>query len=251
MRVALANVTSLRPHWHTVADWRADVGLISDTRLTAVAQQVMRAQAGASGWQAFWGAPLESQGGGIWDAQARGGGGILVRQGIPARQILPPKGAPRNEAGALAQTLWHSTRWCRVLVGLGRGADSLHAQVAYGVSARPALNRTFWDHATGYVARLGMPPQLVGGGDLNFDPDYPLRAPPSVTASLLTRRLVGADLEPASALGMDLLCSNQGPEGTRPSRIDGLLVTTRLATLLHTAERLPGGPIPGHIPGTP
>ena len=62
MRVALANVTSLRLHWHTVADWRADVVLITETRLTGVAQRVMRAQAGASGWQAFWGAPLESQG---------------------------------------------------------------------------------------------------------------------------------------------------------------------------------------------
>ena len=48
--------------------------------------------------------------------------GILVRQGIPARQILPPRGAPRTEAYALAQTLWHSTRWCHLLVGIGRGA---------------------------------------------------------------------------------------------------------------------------------
>ena len=29
MRVALANVTSVRLHWHAVADWRADVVLIS------------------------------------------------------------------------------------------------------------------------------------------------------------------------------------------------------------------------------
>ena len=77
MRVALANVTSLRLHWHTVADWRADVVLITETRLTVVAQRVMRAQAGALGWQAFWGALLESRGGGIWDAPA-GGVGILV-----------------------------------------------------------------------------------------------------------------------------------------------------------------------------
>ena len=178
MRVPLANVTSLRLHWHTVADWRADVVLITETRLTAVAQRVMRAQAGASGWQAFWGAPLESRGGGggIWDAPA-GGVGILVRQGIPARQVFPPKGAPRTESDALAQTLWHSTRWCHVLIGLGRGADTLHAQAAYGVSAQPALNRAFWDHATQYVARHGTAPQLVGG-DFNFDLNYPLRAPP-------------------------------------------------------------------------
>ena len=46
----------------------------------------------------------------------------------------------------------------------------------------------------------------------------------------------------------DPLCSYQGPEGTRPSRIDGLLVDTQLATLLHTAERLPRGAIPEHTP---
>ena len=178
MHVALANVTSLRLHWHTVADWRADVVLIMETRLTALAQRVMRARARASGWQAFWGAPLESPGGGICNAPA-GGVGILVRQGIPASQVLPPKGAPRTESDALAQTLWHSTRWCHVLIGLGRGADTLHAQVAYGVSTQPTLNRAFWDHATQHIARHGTAPQLVGG-DFNFDLNYPLRAPPSV-----------------------------------------------------------------------
>ena len=246
MRVALANVTSLRLHWHTVADWRADVVLITKTRLTAVAQRVMRAQAGASGWQAFWGPPWNPGGGGIWDAPA-GGMGILVRQGIPAKQVFPPKGAPRTESDALAQTLWHFTRWCHVLIGLGRGTDTLHAQAAYGVSAQPTLNRAPWDHATQYVAWHGTAPQLVGG-EFNFDLNYPLRAPPSVLASLLTRRLADADLELATALGRDPLCAYHGPEGTRPSRIDGLLVDTHLAALLHAAERLPQGAISRHTP---
>ena len=97
MRFALANATSLRLHWHTVANWRADVVLISETRLTAVAQRVMRAQAGASGWQAFWGAPLESLGGGGASGMRQEGGvRILVRRGVPARQILLPKGVPRT-----------------------------------------------------------------------------------------------------------------------------------------------------------
>ena len=89
---------------------------------------------------------------------------------------------------------------------------------------------------------------VASGGDFNFDLDYPLRAPPSSLASLLTRRLVEADLELVSALGRDPLCSYQGPEGTRPSCIDGLLVDTRLATLLDAAERLPGGAVLGHSP---
>ena len=52
----------------------------------------------------------------------------------------------------------------------------------------------------------------------------------------------------ASALRRDPLCSYRGPEGTRPLRIDGLLVDTRLATLLQRAERPPRGAIPGHTP---
>ena len=43
LRVAQANVTSLRMHWHTVAEWQVDVVLLSETHLTAVAQQMMRA----------------------------------------------------------------------------------------------------------------------------------------------------------------------------------------------------------------
>ena len=165
-------------------------------------------------------------------------------------KCYPPKGEPRTEADALAQTLWHSSRWCRVLVGLGRGDDTLHAHVAYGVSAQPALNRTFLDHATQYVARHGTAPQPVGG-DFKYDLNYTLRAPPSVLASLLTLLtpwLADADLELATALGRDPLRSYHGPEGNRPSRIDGLLLDTHLAALLHAAERLPRGATSGHTP---
>ena len=173
-----------------------------------------------------------------------GGLGILVRQGIPARQILPPKGAPRNKTDTLAPTLW---RRCHVLVGLGWGADSLHAQVVYGVPSRPSTGSS-GTTPRGTWRATGGPLSWWGGGGLNFDLDYPLRAPPSILASLMTRWLVDADLELASARGRDPLCLYQGPEGTRPSRIDGLLVDTRLATLLHAAERLPRGAIPRHAP---
>ena len=91
-------------------------------------------------------------------------------------------------------------------------------------------------------------PRSCWGGDFNFDLDYPLRAPPSVRASLLTRQLADADLELATALGRVPLCSYHGPEGTRPLRIDGLMVDTRLAALLRAAERLPRGAISGHTP---
>ena len=86
------------------------------------------------------------------------------------------------------------------------------------------------------------------GGDLNFDLDRLLRAPPSILGALLVLRLVDADLELASATGRAPLCSYQGPEGTRPSRIDGLLVDTQLAVLLRTAEVLPRRAIRGHTP---
>ena len=94
---------------------------------------------------------------------------------------------------------------------------------------------------------MGRPRSWVGG-HFNFDLNYPLQAPPSVLASLLTRRLADADLELATALGRDPLCSYRAPEGTRPSRINGRLVDTRLAALLHAAERLPQGANSGHTP---
>ena len=99
MRVSLRNVTSVCLHWHTVADWRADVVLNSETRLTAVAQQVLRAQAGASGWQPFWGAPLESPGRGRRGMGCTGrGGGNPGPPGHHSQANSPPKGALRNEA---------------------------------------------------------------------------------------------------------------------------------------------------------
>ena len=87
-----------------------------------------------------------------------------------------------------------------------------------------------------------------GGGGLNFDLNHLLRGPPSVPASLVVRRLVDADLQLASAFGHHPLGSYQGPEGTRPLRMDGLQVDTQLAAALHPAERLPRGAVPGHTP---
>ena len=86
------------------------------------------------------------------------------------------------------------------------------------------------------------------GGDLHLDLDRLLRAPPSILEALLVLHLVDADLKLALAAGRAPLYSYQGPEGTRPSRIDGLLVDTRLAVLLCAAEVLPRGAIPGHTP---
>ena len=53
LRMAQAKLTSVHMPLHTVAEWRVDVVLLSETRLTVVTQQVMRAQAGASRWPAF------------------------------------------------------------------------------------------------------------------------------------------------------------------------------------------------------
>ena len=75
------------------------------------------------------------------------------------------------------------------------------------------------------MARHGVAPQLVGG-DLNFDLNHQVRAPPSILAALLVRRLVDADIELALATERPPLYWYQGPEGKRPLRIDGLLVDT-------------------------
>ena len=49
--------------------------------------------------------------------------------------------------------LWHSTRWCHVVVGLGTGADTLHAQAVYGVTSQPVLNRALWERMVEYMAQ--------------------------------------------------------------------------------------------------
>ena len=120
-----------------------------------------------------------------------------MRRGLPARQVMPPA---KEGEDSLATALWHSTRWCHVLVGLGTGATVLHAQAAYGVSGQPALNGAFWQQALDYAARHGAAPQLIVG-DFNFPLDDLLQAPPTLQGLLLTRRLVDADSELAAAAG--------------------------------------------------
>ena len=53
LRVAVSNVTALRPHCHTVFAWEADVVLLGETRLTATGQSVMARLAREAGWQSF------------------------------------------------------------------------------------------------------------------------------------------------------------------------------------------------------
>ena len=93
LRVAHANVTSLHMHWHTVAEWLVDVVLLSETRLTAVAQHVIRAPAGASGRKAFCGAPLGG-GGGASGMRRPGWWESLCTRASQRDTYSPPKGRP-------------------------------------------------------------------------------------------------------------------------------------------------------------
>ena len=167
-----------------------------------------------------------------------------MRQGLPARQVMLPA---KEGQDSLATALWHSTRWCHVLVRLGTWATVLHAQAAYGVSGQPALNRAFWQQALDYAARHGAAPQLIAG-DFNFRLDDLLQAPPRLQGLLLTLRLVNSDSELAAAAGRPPLCSYVGVREGHPTRIDGLLVDTRLAALLRGSEVLPACGIPHHRP---
>ena len=64
LRVGLVNVTSLRHHVDEVAGWDHDVVLVQETRLTKGGQRALRSLLRERGWNVFWGAPLESRGGG-------------------------------------------------------------------------------------------------------------------------------------------------------------------------------------------
>ena len=75
LTVAVCN-TSLRAHWAEVAEWSADALILTETRLALAGQHIMGRMVQQAGWQAFWGEPLPSRGGGVWDAPQGGGGGI-------------------------------------------------------------------------------------------------------------------------------------------------------------------------------
>ena len=72
--------------------------------------------------------------------------------------------------------------------------------------------------------------------------------PPTLQGLLLTRRLVDAASELAATAPPPPLCSYVGVRGGHPTRIDGLLVDTRLAALLRGSEVLPACGIPHHRP---
>ena len=105
--------------------------LLPETRVTATKQRVVAARAHEAGWQAFWGAPLESQGSGTWDCPQRGVG-ILVKHRVNVPEgdtamdlwlhaVVPSPGCP-----------WHCN-------------NTFHAQAVYWVPSQPALNRPLWE----------------------------------------------------------------------------------------------------------
>ena len=177
--------------------------LLSMTRLRAVAEHVMRAQPGASGWQDFWGAPLESRGGGDLGCAGRGGGDLCAPG--HTREIGPPpqRGAP--ERGRLPRpAALQPLVPCPAGPGAGIGVPIYPGGLRSILIASPQPCLLGRVHTT-----FGAPwggPRLVGG-NLNFDLKHLLQPPPSVLASLLVRRPVHADLELASAFGRDPFCS--------------------------------------------
>ena len=243
MRVIVSNVTSVRTHWAAVSGWEADMVILAETRLTLQGQRVMTGLAREAGWQAFWGAPLPSRGGGTWDAP-QGGVGLLVRHGVPARAVRPPR---KREQDPLHTELWESRRWLHVLVGAGSGDVTVHVQPVYGHSGRPAANAAFFGSVLEYAARHGNAPQLLGG-DFNDPLDDLRRLPQSLSMALMTPRLVDVDAELAAATGGERVCRYEGGAGMRPTRIDGLLASTALAPMIRSVTALPETGIPGHMP---
>ena len=150
--MVVSNVTSLRAHWAAVSGWDAEMIIMAETRLTLHGQRVMTRLAREAGWQAFSWAPLPSRGGGIWDA-SQGGVGLLVRQGVPARAVRPPR---KREQDPLHTELWESCRGLHVLVGAGSGDMAVHAQPVYGHLGRPAANTAFFSRVVEYAE----PPQF-------------------------------------------------------------------------------------------
>ena len=81
-------------------------------------------------------------------------------------------------------------------------------------------------------ATWGGTPSGRGGGGLRRPNGLPVPSPPKVLALLLARRLVDMASDVAAEGGPVPVSLNLGPGMERPSRIDGLVVDTRVMFLL-------------------
>ena len=176
--------------------------------------------------------------------QPEGGGGYPGLPGPPRRVNPPPKGRPGSTGHPRPNPVaLHPLMSCPGGPGAGGGFPACASSVRCLRPAGPQPGLPGPRHVIRGAPWDGPP---TGGGRPQLRPRLTVAG--TVLASLLTRRLVDADLELESALGRDPVCSYRGPEGTPPSRIDGLLVDMRLAKLLQAVEWLPRGASPGHAP---
>ena len=189
-------------------------------------------------WQA-----LPSHSGGVWDTPP-GRVGVLMRQGIPVRVVDLPWKA---DSDCLLMGLRWSCRWVHVLVGMGNGASILHLQGVCSHSGRPDDKNAFLDKVLAYTATFGNEPMVLVG-NFGHSLDNLARVPPSVLMALLTRCLVDADKELAAERGLPCGCRFDGGANKRPTRIDGLLVSTRLAVALRDVRWIAESGIPGYTP---
>ena len=176
LRVAQANVTSLRMPWLTVAEWQVHVVLLSEIRPTAESREGEHMGCAGRGW------PRDHPG---------------------ARRTHSPNPRGTTPGGAMS--------WSPL------GGDWSHCMPRRPTPSPPSRPPTGLFGTRPPSARR----PLSFGWDLNFDLDRLLRAPPSVLADLQVHWLVDEDLELRA--GPRFL----GLQGTRPSRIDGIVTSRR------------------------
>ncbi len=99
LKVASANVTSLRKKWPIMAKWPFDVVAVQEAKLGEEAQRSMGAQIYEDGWVPVWGAPRpllnkvragNEMGINVNDAK-HGGVAVLARADEAIQQIRPPQ----------------------------------------------------------------------------------------------------------------------------------------------------------------
>ena len=165
LRVASANVTSLSTHLCDVADLKADVVALQETRVPDPSKGTLSSYFAAHGWSMHWGKGMPKVKGANGYEQTRPGGvAVMAKEGLVA-QVVQPK-------TKLEKKLHDSTRLVHVVLATSNGKTALHILCVYGHSGMEVRvqRETLLQEALDLAAGLGQVPVLLLG-DLNTNPE--------------------------------------------------------------------------------
>ncbi len=174
VRVASANVTSLKRRWPIACRWEFDVLAVQETKLGEEAQKALEAQVRADGWEPVWGEPMPLRdkvregniiGLNVNDARY-GGVAVIARDDLPIQKVDP---------SSQYEYLFEEGRLVHSFLPWEEGRTGVHILSLYGCAnaetaeERRSLNMTLYKGVLRYADTLGRVPCLICG-DCNPNP---------------------------------------------------------------------------------